>query len=284
MQLKTNGNHALTRFDSFHQFITWNESAPDNRTMSMRSEPDFHGGVTSMSNLLKVARDGMPRNGIDALHLATETLQEIERELNYQTFQTSYNVSGCDVDVARYLSGEPENMIDYTMADVVRTSRVVTIVCGIGVPAMVSASKIQEHGHSLMALSEAIDRTGLQSEIWVDDVSVNSMGTHDALVDHSGRVAVRLKAPGESFDPGMFMFALTHAGMLRGLTFNAMHAFPTAWITKLNIGSGYGRATREFVAADDYPDGALYIPPILNNREAGISITDTLRELKLLKD
>lgn len=283
MQLSTNDNHALVRFDSFQQLITWTESAPDHRSESMRRDPEFHGGTSSMKELLQMARDGLPRDGIEALQLATETLQDIERELNHQIFQADYNVSGCDVDVARYLSGEPENMIDYTMAETARLSRVVTLVVGIGVPGQVSARKIQEHGHSLMALSEAIDQTGLQSEIWVDDVSVNSRGTHNALVNHSGRVAVRIKAPGESFDPGMFMFALTHAGMLRGLTFNAMHAFPAPWIGQLNIGNGYGWATREFIATDDYPDGALYIPPILNNRDAGISVKGTLRELGLLK-
>lgn len=275
MRTETSGKHVQLVFDSFADFITHNESKPNDRAKRMEQDPKFHGGASTMDAALTMARTGLPREGIDALNIAESNIRDMDRDLISQQFQSFYDVEGADVDVARYLTGEPECMINYFMDDSTSVRRVVTVVTQISVNCNVSPEAMTEHGRKLVALAEAIDRAGVQSELWVD-MTVDGRG-------HTGRVSIRLKAPGELFDIGAFMFALTHPVMFRGLGLNTFHSFPKKFHKPLTVGCGYGHANNSpDIHPGDYPEGTTFIPGIANDYEAGFSVENTLRELGLM--
>jgi hypothetical protein len=275
MRSQTNGNFHIDYYDSLGELVDWNETAEDNRSRNMRSEPEWFGGARSMKELIPIARHGLPVEGVKGLRLA-ETLAQ-ERSLINTSFQTRFDVTGCEVDVARYLSGEPENMIDYWQEDTIKSERVVTLVAGIGVNCMVSADAVRKHGEELMALALAIDATGMVSEVWAD---VTVKGGNDKVC----RQAVKLKACGEEFNANMFMFALTHASMLRGLLINAMHRFPKAWHTEMGIKSSYGYPANASEIPESYPEGAIFIDAIRSDDQAGKQVRPVLKQLGLLAD
>src|SRR5690606_40002886 len=68
-------------------------------------------GVRTLDDAKRLAHEGLPIDGVKALEVASEKVSQIYREYDVPSFSSCYDVTGSDVDVARYLSGEPENMI-----------------------------------------------------------------------------------------------------------------------------------------------------------------------------
>ncbi|SHT26298.1 MULTISPECIES: DUF7192 family protein [Mycobacteroides] len=277
MRIETSGSHARMVFDSLTDYIDHNTKR-DYRSADMASRgKDFFGGAQNLSHALEMARTGLQREGIEAMAIAAGQLKDIESQLNYQAFSSEWHVSGTDVDVALYLAGEPECMIDYRMEDMERPERVVTLVIGTNVPWHVSAKAIKLRGQKIVALIEAIEATGSTTEIWADRTS-NAMGG-----SKTSRTSVRIKAPGDFYDSGSVMFAFTHAAFNRVLSWNADHSLPKEWHDAVGVGSFYGNNGKGHRWHPDYPEGSTIIPPLKDDNDT-FSVTDTLRKLKLLKD
>lgn len=241
----------------------------------------YYGTATSMDELHTLADKGMAREGIEALALAQDRVQSMNRELADQSFATQWDVAGADVDVARFLAGEQENMMDYVFTPDTAIQPVITLVTNVAVHCGISDEAFKIQGAALVALAEAIDSVGLQSEIWVD---CTISGSYGKTTGYTGRFSIRLKSGDGPFDSGAFMFALTHPAFFRGMVLNAMHAWPEAWRKDMGVGSMYGYPTGEFIHAGDYPDGAIYIPAMSRNSEAGNFVDGVLRGLGLLTD
>ncbi|UVK63497.1 hypothetical protein SEA_AEGEUS_147 [Mycobacterium phage Aegeus] len=279
MRTEVKGEHCRQVFESLKDFIDHNASK-DYRTHRMRDEderPEFYGGATTLDEALDMARNGMPREGIEALAIAAGQLSQIQSQLQYQQFQSTWDVTGSDVDVARYLSGEPECMIDYYTETNQRPERVVTLVIGTNVPWHVSAEAIKERGQKIVALIEAIEATGATTEIWADRTS-NSAGSSSKTT----RTSVRIKAPGDFYDSGKVMFVFTHAAYNRCLGWNADHSLPREFQEAVGTGRYYGNNGDGHAWHPDYPKGATIIPPLKEDRDK-FSVVDTLRKLGLLK-
>lgn len=273
--------HHLQRFDSLAEFTDYSRSLEDHRTSRMKADKGkgpYFGAATSMAELHEMADKGMAREGITALALADEKVKAVTREMEDQQFRTIWDVSGADVDVARFLAGEPECMMDYVAAPDSAAQPVVTLVVNVAVHCGITDEAFITHGSALVALAEAIDAVGLQSEIWADFTIVNSGNTR------SGRFAIRLKSGHGPLDAGALMFTLTHPAMFRGMVLNAMHAWPEQWRNDMGVGTFYGYPTRKELHMADYPEGTIYIPAIQSNREAGTFVDEALHKLGLLAD
>lgn len=270
------GTHHRILFDSLEEHVLWNKAQPDHRSYEMSRS--FYG-ADNMAEVYDMAQTGLPREGIEALDLAAREMEQRDRELVSQQFQTVYSDTGADVDVARYLDDEQDCMLDYYMADTPQIQRVATLVISGAVHCMIGTKAIRKHGQKLVAMIEAIDSTGMQTEVWLDMV-LETRGTPN----QTGRLGVRLRTPGQPFDAGLFMFALTHASMFRGLGFNAFHAFPAGFRKPASVPGHYGYPLNTAKHLDDYPEGAIYIPSITSDSQAGQCVENTLRKLGLLPE
>ena len=273
----TSGKHHCVSANSLHEFTAYSKTLPDHRSSSMpgkRGGRDaYYGDVKDMQDTHARADAGMAREGIEAVALARVPSQN--QHVPSQEWQTRYDVSGSYPDVGRYLSGEAESMVEYFQDWEEVVAPIATLVVNIAVNCNITAPAFIKHGRALVALSEAIDQAGLQSEIWAD-------ATIEGRDGYTGRFKVRLKSPGEVYDPGAFMFALTHPAFFRAMQLNAMHDWPKDWQRPCSVGGGYGHATQKFVHPEDYPDGAIFIPAMNTDSDAGKCVDSALRQLGLL--
>lgn len=269
---ETTGHHHVVSFDSLGELTAYSKTLPDHRSDGMPDRSYYGSGVSNMSDVHKIADNGLAREGIEAIKLAN--VDGAHQDVKDQQFQTRWDTQGSDVDVARYLSGEPENMLAYWSEDIEDQQAVAVLVVNIAVNCNVTSPAFKKHGQSLVALAEAIDTSGMQSEIWVDAFI-------DGRDGYTGRFKLLAKAPGEIFDPGAFMFTLTHPSFFRAMQLNAMHDWPKAWHEPIGIGYGYGHAVTTFEHPEDYPAGAIYIPAMRQDSDAGKHLPLTLKTLGL---
>ncbi|WP_458682272.1 DUF7192 family protein [Prescottella equi] len=257
----------------------------DKRDESMRNMPSrnrnkYYGrGMTGMDKLTKLAAKGLPVDGVEAVDLAEHNLSRVDREIDTPVWGSYYDVAGSEVDVARYLTGEPECMVNYHTQEIPRAGRVIELVVSICTPHHVSPESVKKRGEEIMSVVLAIESLGLQCELWADCLITaygNGTGTH-------GRIRVRLKDAGSVLDPGQVMFALTHVGMLRGLVLGACHLLPSDLHDDLDVGSGYGYVFQG-IDKTDYSEHSVFIPSLMSDSDARKDLVQsTLRELGIIE-
>src|ERR1044071_3637508 len=111
MTISSDNQHAVIRFDSFGEYVDY--FAADKGYL--RSWDRSFVGVSSKDEAEKLARTGLPREGGEALHVAADRGKEMDRELIKPQFVAFNDVQGADVDVALFLDGEPECMINFML-------------------------------------------------------------------------------------------------------------------------------------------------------------------------
>lgn len=284
MRSTVNGKRSTHTFDSVGDLVSATMDCPDAvmmGNMGMASDPSWYGGVHSMAKLAALAKEGLSAEGIEAYKIAEEKVAILDRELPLPGFATYYDVSGADVDVAAFLSGEPECMINYEMVETPKVGRVITLVVSTSVPWTVSADAIRERGREVVSLIFAIERMGFQVELWADHLSSQSPSPGPRHVSLRTRVCV--KEPGGLLDTSEIMFAFTHPGMVRGMILESKWLFPAKLRTAMSVCSGgnYGYPVSA-PDLDEYPEGSILIPPLMNSRGSATLVADTLRKLELV--
>src|SRR5947207_806957 len=130
-------------------------------------------GVSSREEVRKLAFEGWLTEADAAMEIATEAVGLVEREHEIVGFHPTWDVAGCEVDVARYLANEPENMIDYEIVPTTRAGRVIVLCASVSYSCGVSIDNIKKRGHSIAALAFALSKLGFATELWAD-MSVES--------------------------------------------------------------------------------------------------------------
>lgn len=280
MRVEANGKRVRVEFDSIHDMLDTVENNPIVRDCEyfpghFPCNNGWQGeGVRTLDDAKRLAHEGLPIDGVKALEVASEKVSEIHREYEVPSFSSYYDVTGSDVDVARYLSGEPENMIAYTMVDTPSVGRVVSLVVSSIFSASIDADRIRQRGESLMGLVLILEQIGFQTEIYADWTTGRG--------GHEGRVTVPLKKAGESLDAGLVMYALTHASFSRSFIMPCTHLYPKKYYKPHNVGFGYGPINSS-PELHSYPEGSLYFPaPIGYGDNYDTLIEDTLKDLGLI--
>jgi len=265
-------------FDSFGEFLSYARDEKISETRRARMEeypdPEFYGeGIKSYDDALRLALKGMPAEGIEASNLAGEILAKVEAENDMPSFSVHYDVSGSEVDVARFLSGEPECMMNYELVDIPRTGRVVTLVVSASAACDVTDKEIQARGVQVMSMIFAIERLGLQCEVILD---WHAHGGWSG--DGKAEMTIPLKRSGEELDPGLLTYAITHPSMMRALILATTHMYPK-WLGK-EIGVGYTYGSPRNPRADRYPEGSVIVPML--QHEVPWSMEAELKRMNLI--
>ncbi|MET8763049.1 hypothetical protein [Lentzea sp. NPDC004782] len=213
-------------------------------------------GVDSPEEVLKLASEGWLDEAECAMDIAAEAIESVERDSEVSAFRAVWDVTGCEVDVSRYLASQPENMIDYEIAPTVKSSRVIVLCASVCYSSAISVRNIKRRGHSVAALAFALSKLGFATELWAD-VSVTGG-------QYAGRIRVQVKGPNDALDPALIMFAYSHPSMLRALSLPAMHEWPKRFHKPLRIGSSYGRPIDP---KEDLPEGSIYLPAVSSHKD-----------------
>jgi hypothetical protein len=238
---------------------------------------DWHG-ISSAQEARKLTSEGWHTEADTALRIATEAIESVEREHEMTSFRPVWDVTGCEVDVARYLASEPENMIDYEIVPTTRSGRVIVLCASVAYSSGISVENIKRRGYGVAALAFALSKLGFATELWAD----LSATSHDG--ETVGRFRVQVKGPNDALDPALIMFAYSHPAMLRTLFVPAMHEMPWRFQERLNVGKGYGTPTDP---KRDLPEGTIYLPSVRSEAdipEAKETLLIYLRELGILEN
>jgi hypothetical protein len=228
---------------------------------SYGAEPKDFNGYTSYPQARKMAggagyMDVLP----DVQRLATTVEDLVAADLFQVTFTSRWEVSGAEVDMGRFLAGEPECMIESEPIRISRSGRAVRIAVPVNYSASVPADAVKRRGAAIMALVDLLARAQHPVEIWA--AICNSREQRGA-----GRtvILVKVQAANEPLDMGRVMFALAHPAMLRQLGFSAENTFPPAVRKAMGYVKygGYGGAPFDVRASDfDETDGTtITLPP-----------------------
>ena len=271
MRSEAQGDLYTLRFDSVNDLADHAAASRGLMDRAIRQGAAFTG-VSSQREALELARNGWDAEIDTALSVAENAVSKVERECDISTFTPVFDVLGCEVDVARYLDGTPENMIDYPLVPTVRAGRIITLCASIGRSSIVSVDTIMRRGHTVVALALALSTLGYGIEVWTD-ATVDFDGTH--------RVQIRtlVKAAGDPVDAARLMYALAHPSMHRVLTFvTRWGSCPQPWAQLVTAYSG-GFPTNPIA---DLPDGAIYLPSVRSDRDVPNADEQLVRYLQEL--
>ena len=246
---RTPSGYEAHYFDSLDAFV---DAAEANVPADIRDNKVWQETV-------RLARLGWQDELANVEEMTAHMVDTVERDTNSTHFDTVYGVDGCDVDIDRYLTGEPENMIAYPLADISRAGRVITMAVSVTYSGGASKETVRMRGHVMTAAAIALDRLGLNTEIWADRTIRTSAGP-----GRCGRPAISqrimVKGANDTLDPARILYATAHNTMLHHLCFK--HArYATEWGKHNNQESGCPQDPEPFL-----PDGALYLPTFNTGR------------------
>lgn len=283
MRVEMDGNRAVVTFDSFHAMI---DAVDGNREFRDHYDPrmarkengrNWYGAnVRTIDDAIALARRGMPEDGIEALALAEAEIAKVEQETSFQTFDSFYDMTGYQVDIPRFLTGEPECMMNFSMVETSRVGRVVTLVNSIFTQVSTSHEEIVKRGREIVALVMAIEKAGYSVELWSDLFVTGKRSPR------LGRIRTMIKQADAPLDAGDVMFAFTHPAMLRVLGFGSMHCLPYAWRKSVGCFSYYGYRP-ETEDAREYPEGAIFLPALRSCDYGRDILRANLRDLGIIE-
>jgi hypothetical protein len=214
----------------------------------------------TFGNALKLATDGWSEQLPDTLTIAEDAVRMADREHTMDSFEAVWDVTGGAVDVARYLSGEPECMIDFPLTQTSKQGRVITLAVGTAISGSVSADTYLRRGRGIVALALALARLGHAIEIWAYDSSI----CNGANSDHYAHLRVCVKSAHDEIDPARLMFTLAHPAMHRALMWAVRDKIAQPWRKGLSMRAkrGLPNNTTRDAERDLYPEGAIILPGI----------------------
>lgn len=204
-------------------------------------------GVSSWQEAWDLALNGWEHNLDAVLELAEHAVDTVERDTERSNFVSVWDVTGAEVDVAKFLTGEPECMIDYPAVPTPKMGRVITLCASVAASCSVTTEQYVFRGTVVTALALQLARMGLGIELWAD----MSSGDYTAKT--------LIKGANDVLDPAKVMFAYGSPAMLRALHLPAMHEAPKRLHNALGIAGGYGIPQP---AEKNMPEGTIYLPEI----------------------
>lgn len=241
----TNGAHVL-RFDSFSEYRDAAVELPSlvpGPHSRIGGRDEWAGGSWADAVRLATEGDSAALAGIDAVAASVAhkvRAAVVEAPVSYM------DVSGGEVDVAAWLSGEPECMREYVMAPVPTRGRVVRVLVAGGGTREVKPEWIRKRGAAVLALLRAVSAANLTLDVWWEHATEHH-GTPGSL----SRL-VHLVHASEEPDWPMLGFALTSPAMHRRLSFAVLESHAIG--RRFGAGRSYGHPVRpkmaEHIAAD----------------------------------
>lgn len=250
----------------------WNRAA---QALALEKRAAFTG-VRTIEAAQRLAARGLKVEGFETYDLAQDVIKELQQERILPEFAPVHDVQGMDVDIERYLSGEPECMLEYPVQDLLSTGPVVTMVVGMNYSAIATKEAILSQGRLAVALALALSACGYSLEIW-SEIHTGACGDDEPYNVERYPRAIKVRAKvleaGTSIDPAGLTYALAHPSVLRIFGFSAMHLAPYAHKDECRVGSGYGIPRK--IDPADWPENAIIINP---RRGLAANTLDTLRE------
>lgn len=200
-------------FDSFHEFLAHAEGH-DPKGASGTGTKQFTGTDT-FGEAMTVAKVGYTeiRPDVDKL---VSVMQERLAERFGHRYVTYLDVSGANVDMGKFVTGEPECMMEFAQEPAASMGRVVKIVVGGSCSWTIDKQWIINRGTAVVALVDTLHKLGVGVEVWWE----SNVGGESNGKGNKYTTACKVHDSAEPLDVDSIMFALAHPAMLRRLKFS----------------------------------------------------------------
>jgi len=141
---------------------------------------------------------------------------------------TRYDVSGDDCDVARYCSGDPENMMENRRV-MIRGKTVRRVNVALNFSSQVSGSVIMDYAVAVCAAVQRIEAGGNRVELWVKK-QIGGTCNGPAVF----AMEIRVKEAGSRMQPAALAFACGHPSFYRRMLFALVERFPAREVTRIS--------------------------------------------------
>lgn len=220
--------------------------------------------LDKLANACELARNGWDDQLQAALDVAESAVQLSEAQVpSYRADTMVYDVTGDSVDIGRYLSGEPECMIDFPLQPTSVVGRIITLVIPVTFSGSVTDETYQDRGRVVTAFALALSRLGHACEIWIDRRNCAHSGKRET------RIRTLVKGADDTLDPSRIMFALAHADVLRGLCWTLDSEWPSSHESAV-------QRTPTSPDPADYPEGAMVLPVLYS----AVNVPDAADQLR----
>lgn len=279
MRQQRNGNDFRFDFDSLDDLASFVDALPpDVRSKPSLGDREHFTGARSLTHATELARLGWSKDLDATIAIADAAVDKIDREYEVGAFLPVYDVSGVEVDVARFLDDEPECMVDYPLTPIVKAGRVIALCASVCFSAAVSARSIERRGRMITALALTLARAGYASELWAD---VTYVGYGEAR-GKTMTMRTCVKSASDVIDPERIQYAFAHPSMLRCLGFACAATLPGDYAGMLDSVS-----CQPGDPPKDLPEGTIYLPSVTSDRDIpdlDKALLGYLRELEIIQD
>lgn len=211
------------------------------RHAGANQEPKSSNGNNSSFTLTASLQDAVQLG----LKGYTDVRPDVEAQLNELeshiaehldvAFQACHSVVGGSVDIARFIQGEPECMVDYVAEPQARMGRVVKVLVNMVFSAHVNTADIVKRGVVVCALIDTLHKLGVGVEVWSEEPTAHRGLDKGDVSSH----LVKLHDSSEMLDIDNLMFGLCHPSMLRRIGFSVTEQSGWKHAKEVTAG-GYG--------------------------------------------
>jgi len=227
------------RFNSWDEFLEFTESPGEVDPVGGSEQAvshSFHGNGNTWEATRRFALAGWEQ-GREKIHRARELLALPERAEFAERVLPEYGVAGDEVDVGRFVSGEPECMVSFRPSLQRARGKCVRFFVNMSVSCGYTEDVITRRGTLVACFVDLLESAGYRVEIWM------SFSASSTTVDRDKNVSVETLVKLKSFDQRLeidrIAFALCHPCSLRRLGFRAWEKLPLKHF-KERIGPHYG--------------------------------------------
>lgn len=187
--------------------------------IATKDNVDGHDWSTrTFEECINLARNGWP-DGRAKLARFKGVLDNIVAGGGYKP-EAVFSEAGAEVDVGRFLDGEPECMTDFQLREFNggRGGRIVKFLVNVTSSSGIREDKAFIRGAVAMAFIDALERFGYRVELWVGEVGLMS----------SKSIFIRtcLKRANEDYELDRIAFALCHPSVQRRMFFRIYEQLP----------------------------------------------------------
>lgn len=208
-------------FENLTDILDWCESEVGNTQWSGDSERTDNAyvnwsGTSSLKDAIKIGREGWSegakkiKKNIDGFHVVGLKT----------TPAPHYEVSGDSVDVGRFLSGEPENMLNWEEVEE-DGHKVVDIYYNCAVSGRYDADCITRYGSAVVSVIDYLESTGRRCNLYAywSMIEMSRKATKRAYV-------IQIKRSEEALNIASCAFCLGHPSFVRRILFKTMQSMP----------------------------------------------------------
>lgn len=224
----------FNRPEEFWEYVSQDPTKVSGYEGTPESASNGHSftGTNTYGEAQYLARYGWPEGARKARTISDTIKARIGRYIS--SHEPVYDVVGECPDVGAFLSGEPEHMVGFHLAE--KEARILRIVVNVSASCGVSKEAIMGRGAAVCAMVDAIEQSGTRTEVCAAFSNQGEPGFTMA-----GYVVV--KNADEPLNMDRVAFCLAHPSFMRRLEFRALELEKPEHRIGLGVqrGHGYGK-------------------------------------------